>query len=353
MKKVADGLWPNFGFAVVTGTEHSFTERALLHSLLEASERSLGLIMPRNPNTWIGRSPGYKIVKKAVDRLVHEGFAEWQVSKRHGLASTLIPTDRVLAFASCRLEIDRDYLGRVRVAGKYLPPTPELFRINDFSHRMVVEQVTERDVNGRPIAATLFRPSSLVYDRLFIDNYEEAGRLYSNFQSLTSAERRNILLDGEETIEWDYASHGPRILWHLEKIDPPGSPYLFEQPELRAIAKHALTVLLAAENRRKAEGSLFFQFPDEPREKLLHVLNQVAEFNKPIAHRFYGAWKLTQNRDSEIAVAVLTELFDLEVPALAVHDSFIVRRSDSERLFKTMTTCYQRVIGTQHLPKIK
>jgi hypothetical protein len=57
-----------------------------------------------------------------------------------------------------------------------------------------------------------------------------------------------------------------------------------------------------------------------------------------------GKGIMLQNIDSQIADAILTSFMAKNIPALPVHDSFIVPRQHEDRLRELMITEYERVL---------
>lgn len=186
--------------------------------------------------------------------------------------------------------------------------------------------------------------------RVFNDGrWDRGGRFYGGWwQGLSGITRRGLRIDGEATVELDFASLHPRLCYQLNGSplaaddDPytvPGVP-----DDLRDVVKVAMMQLLNAKPGRSR-----LRVP-EGAEQLLNgrmpynaLVGRVEAHHAAIADWFrQGPRGLElQAIDAAIADSLMTH-FTVEIgrPILPVHDSFIVARRDEAKLAETMTLAY-------------
>lgn len=177
--------------------------------------------------------------------------------------------------------------------------------------------------------------------------WDRGGRLYgrpgdATYQSLSSAERGRLLLDGEPVVEIDikashlhivYALRGQSLAQHLRELDRSTDsdeldPYqVADLP--RAVVKAWVTVTLGAGEPpkkwpRKAIEDLGDLRGYPPAEVGQAVLNR-----HPALRGLSGiSWAKLQFIESQAIVGTMLKLMrDHGIPALPVHDSLIVLRS--------------------------
>ncbi len=194
------------------------------------------------------------------------------------------------------------------------------------------------------------------------------GRFYSTFQSLSSAARQTIRVNGDPTVELDVSGMHPTILYHTEGLEAPPDPYTVPglDPELREVYKVATLILLNAASRRIALGALKHKIIDDklqlpPGVGAADILTQMEQAHEPIAHHFYKATgKWVMNRDSEIAAGVMRRLVEWArsepgeaVPALVIHDGYLVPSRAEPMVYMMLLDAYQEVMGPGRIPRVK
>lgn len=187
------------------------------------------------------------------------------------------------------------------------------------------------------------------------DSFEEGGRFYGAYHiGLGKTIRPHIRLNGQPTVELDYKALHIRMLYHIENIDYVDDPYnaLCEYDDERNIYKKLLLISINAET----ENSLVKAFRDEAWEDglkckitnkaILSNLNKFKEHHHKIAGYLGTGIGLTlQNKDSQIAEAVLIRLTHNDIPCLPIHDSFIVPAQYEGLLCQAMFEEYEKVMG--------
>lgn len=184
--------------------------------------------------------------------------------------------------------------------------------------------------------------------RIFNDgDFGRGGRLYGGWwQKTPKATRRNITIDGEATVELDFRSLHPRLLYSREGIQMVGDPYLLPSANGRIprdLGKFTFMRLINGSNG----GDLKCRPVDTallpagwPFKRFLAAFK---EYHAPVAHHFgTGVGLELQRQDSDIAMAVLSYLTGhLGVVALPIHDSFVVKQRYRRKLEETMSAAFR------------
>ena len=217
-----------------------------------------------------------------------------------------------------------------------------------------------------------------------LGSFKNGGRFYGGWwQHVPSEFRKHIEIEGAITVEMDYSTMQPRILYAQAGLEPPSDSYLMSHwnPELRKTAKKAFLQLMNS-SKSSANENQWHRFAphiedmEKPndwsnlneyeqskikREKFIEItgrdynefLSDLLSLHEPISDRFFSkAWGEMQFLDSQIAESVMLKLLDNEPPitALPIHDSFIVRRGAEKLLDDAMKVAFYDVVGV--LPKV-
>jgi len=224
--------------------------------------------------------------------------------------------------------------------------------------------------------------------RVFKPNsFDCGGRFYGGWwQGLPKEYRKHIVIQDAITVEMDYSTIHPRILYALAETDLPDDAYTvpgWDVPgwnkELRNIAKATFQQLL---NSRKGAGNpnlwgnLFApdldpdplpegwglmhehgqdvfrreEFKKRTGREYKELLMDLKTKHEPIDKYFFSeAWTWLQRLDADIAELVMLKLLDEPVPftALPIHDSFIVRRGAEGALLRIMDEAFEEVVGVK------
>lgn len=188
-------------------------------------------------------------------------------------------------------------------------------------------------------------------------SFELGGRFYGAFyQGMPKEFRKDILINGEHTVELDYAAHHMRMSYNREKIDYREDPYLAltDDEKERKTFKNLLLIAINAETVAKAIKGFrkaCVAIPKEDRIELtnaniLKLMARIYKAHKPIAHYISsGAGLRLQNIDSQITEAILMRMTRQAIPCLPVHDSYIVSVRHREVLYQAMIEEYEKVMG--------
>lgn len=196
------------------------------------------------------------------------------------------------------------------------------------------------------------RPQPRLYRVFNNGRWDHGGRFYGGWwQAIPKADRKRILIDGEETVELDFRSLHPRLCYALQGQPLPAEidPYAIEGmegDERRELVKRAFNQLLNASPGTRPKP------PEGAREKLpggwswQALLARIERAHSALARWFRASRGVElQFIDSQIAAGVMDYLRHRGVCCLPIHDSFIVPASAETVLGETMSLAYNGVLS--------
>lgn len=224
--------------------------------------------------------------------------------------------------------------------------------------------VNDDDVGQRCSIKISQSPSEKFVTRVFNrGSFECGGRFFGGWWQNCRKELRNeITIDGHPTSELDYSGLHIVMLYAEEGIsywDEVGTdPYQIDVPDFledaaqtRSVCKSLMLTMLNAKSDLKAfaafrsdalAGSMEKKLTNE---QLAIIQKALKERHKPIAKHFCNdAGIRLMNKDSMIAEHVLQRFTNLGVPALTLHDSFIVPLGYEDLLMATMRKAFSSVM---------
>lgn len=192
------------------------------------------------------------------------------------------------------------------------------------------------------IGAVCLDPQNCTYHRVFNQNFSRGGRWYGPFwQSLPARIRKGLRMNGMPTIEIDFRACHLRLLasvvgLNLPFDDPDYDPYLvpgFPRPEI----KLAFNIMLNASSPRSAQYALADELSggmQSSSSAYACALMAAVERQFPALAQFWNAdvGIRLQNVDAKICTSVQKRLRRAGIPALSIHDSFVVPQADEARL---------------------
>jgi hypothetical protein len=214
------------------------------------------------------------------------------------------------------------------------------------------------DAHGlyRSAAGQAINPSAKHLHRIFNNgSWREGGRWYGGWwQQLPKASRAKLTIDTAPVVEEDYSACHLRLLAAAAGVPPPaGDPYRIEAIETacagnhrvaRRLAKVAFQILLNAGSFAAAHGALARELATIPRECSLSpgLLMRAIKEQFPAFQRLWhtGVGLRLQRIDSDIAADVMRRLRAHSIPALPIHDSFIVPASSRIALQDAMEAAF-------------
>ena len=174
-------------------------------------------------------------------------------------------------------------------------------------------------------------------------SFMDGGRFYCSLQNLPKNQRKELLFNGEPTLEIDFAGFHPHLLYHLQAENFIGDPY-----EIKGFSRDSVKVAfntLINRDSRKHKGSAARSLAmnlDITTDEALFLENSLYKLHSRIAGHFNTGYGLKlQWLDSQIAYEVMKYFFlRLKRPVLMIHDSAIVSVRDAEALKLSMVDAY-------------
>lgn len=182
--------------------------------------------------------------------------------------------------------------------------------------------------------------------------FNHGGRFYHAWWLEVPKEyRKHITINGQKTVEIDYSTLHPSILYAWKGLSTPTAPYGISGygKRLRPAIKLAMLIMLNANSRQATLKAIrnklkdtFEEFEDSQMVRKLH--DAIKKTHAPIAEYFNsGIGVELQRIDSDIAERVMMRLNGLRpTVALPVHDSFIVPAYAEEFAKQVMLEEFER-----------
>jgi len=225
------------------------------------------------------------------------------------------------------------------------------------------EWVRHLNESGGGGGAPLCRPELIqtdLYRQFNNGSFEQGGRMYGGWWiNAPKALRRKITINGQPTVELDYSGCAIRMLYHERGIDFRGDPYRLqpvaayeEEKGLRPdhYREGVKAMVQALINDRSDGRPEQIPLPNglsfRPRFKRKEVRRMIEQAHTPIADAFRsGAGLRLQRTDSDLALAVITDLREQGVLSLPVHDSFLVSKHNKDKLINSMLSNYRNIFN--------
>jgi hypothetical protein len=332
---------------------------------------------PNRPPRYNPAGLGNKPVRYVIDRLdelglltVTKGFKRYEVQEDY----ELIPSRMSSFVASCEM---------VEMAHRLIPskqlyeaqqPHIELrdlkenlvnFEWNDYLSEIHFQMAEYCDyINKQFIVIRGERLTNFHLARKFKDWNEDGsfmfdGRAWHPFMNMSPEERvKNIRINGSDVVALDYAASEPNLLYQMmtgQRLFPDGDPYTVEGLE-RWVVKRFMTLMLNTKDERGASSAMKNWLNEDERNVLPHrkmkekadkvlveqaiqqygsiekIIRMIVEKNKPIESCLMQGKRMGQHYqwlEASLVFHVAHQLMLSNVPALTVHDEFIVRKQDA------------------------
>lgn len=190
----------------------------------------------------------------------------------------------------------------------------------------------------------LFPRISAIYNN---SSFDCCGRLYNkskqglDYQNLSAEKRKEIKIDGEETIELDYSALHITMLYHMQGVDLTFDPYSFYSDR-----KQAKKVIYRIFNSDNIGRMIYGLNQEDTQVDWLNVITRAKQMHEKIAKYFgSGIGTKLMNIDSKIMLDVLEYFADKQIVALGMHDSVIIQKKHYEELKQVMKETYKKYIG--------
>lgn len=203
----------------------------------------------------------------------------------------------------------------------------------------------------------------------------KGGRWYGvgqggEYQRLSKELRKQIKIDGEDTVELDFKCEHLNILYAMSGIDMwkylkdengKSDAYTLDgvSKEYRFILKVLLLILLNGNNEKRWFGTLTRSFLDkkdkwkrdlyfdkflsefDTMEKRNELLGKFKKKHQAISKFFSSGIGLKlQYKDSEIMTNILIECMNNKITVLPIHDSVIVKVKEKQKVIEIMKKCF-------------
>jgi hypothetical protein len=238
------------------------------------------------------------------------------------------------------------------------------------SNRMEDGKHSDGTDEAYPYALNLTRRQ--IYRVFNSSDLSRGGRFYGGWWMEVPKEfRRKILIAGKRSVEVDYRSLHPTILYLERGLVPPDDPYagiLYGGAAGRDVVKRAFNAMINAKGpmNQPPQGLNLKPYGKEWKD----LANKIMAVHEPIRDAFFSdSGARLQRIDSDIAEGVMLRMaeadgvchptysfkdgLDLAPWCLPVHDSFLVHIGRDIELQRVMKEEFQRVLQTSHEPKMR
>ncbi len=177
--------------------------------------------------------------------------------------------------------------------------------------------------------------------------FDRGGRLFGGFwQGMSKADRKDLLIDGEQAVELDFSQVGPRILYGLAGAKLGHDAYAV--PGFEG-SRDGIKKLFAAMTNASAPLE---RFPEKTRElfpkgtRAADVCDAILTHHAAIEDRFHRQEGLAiMFHESQIMVSSLLRMKSAGIVALPVHDAVIVAAGAVETAKAIMLEEFRRHTG--------
>ena len=292
-----------------------------------------GVTRPKKKNSkrrqWMPQA--YQLTTKWLSEISDKSLSDPRLIRRNPLAG----------YWECRKKIDGAKVAvkpsdrQLKLNQTMLSKTDEVLQSYD---KFMVNVVTS-------IGTTAIMPAQLSMMRIFSKgSLNQGGRLYSAVQNYKAETRKYLYFDKEPTLEIDYSSFHPHLLYHQDGLQFNGDdPYVIKGFD-RGHVKVAFNIMLnrkGTKNNKSAANTISDELGIDA-EAADALEKAILELHSPIAQHFNSGIGLKLQRlDSDIAMSVIDYFVNvLKRPIVSIHDSFIVSVRDIESLILLMADYY-------------
>lgn len=179
-------------------------------------------------------------------------------------------------------------------------------------------------------------------------SFEQGGRFYGGWwQSVPSDYRPYLRIDDEITVEPDFTAIHIKLIYAMagEQIPCTDDPFILDGLTIqsRKFMKALFNIMLNSPSREDGIGALRGEWPEKKVPKELpgtnyHDLLDIFLCQYPLLTQYLGTGEGVnlQFMDSAIAEHVMLSLIEQDIPLLPIHDSFIVKLKDQNKLIQAM-----------------
>jgi hypothetical protein len=193
--------------------------------------------------------------------------------------------------------------------------------------------------------------------RIFTENLDRHGRIYSTITSMRKTHRSRLLIDGESVCELDLTSS--TLMIALSKLGKTLPKDFYTYYNDRGVAKTIAMVCLYANNERSAILACASRIKSKHNKIVIDLKSTFlackARFSDlGVSDMFCKGKGINYMRyESDFCVDLILTCLREGFPVLSVHDSFICKKSDLSKLRTMMDLVYKKHFGALPICQIK
>jgi hypothetical protein len=200
-------------------------------------------------------------------------------------------------------------------------------------------------------------PHQKTVHRIFSNgSWEEHGRFYGAWwHSLPSKWRQRIHINDALTVEYDFSSMLPTLMYAEKGEQLKKDAYSFSLPEGNPFGRSELKLIVLIAINAATEQKTIYTIRDKLQEETNlsftneHISQSIEVFRKEhpvIADQICsGVGLKLMKTDSDIAEKVIEKFTSQDTPVLSIHDSFIVPWDKDKELITNMKQSFKEVTG--------
>lgn len=181
----------------------------------------------------------------------------------------------------------------------------------------------------------------------------KGGRVYSRFQNMPKEVRAELKINGLPTVELDFKANHLMMIVSLSGTHPPEDPYL----TIANIANLSRAKVKTFINTSLSAASAIVAFNackrSQINQQLFNALEEATLTAFPNIKLYSGLGVFLQSLEGQIALDIMVEGVNLNIPVLPLHDSFITTVENKEWLSKQMLHQWQQHLGTTYKTKVE
>ncbi len=271
-----------------------------------------------------------------------EDFHKWLLDAREHLSPIRFMDDTELLLLKDDNKTPKDYIDSpdTQATRERLASTNRLRA----AHRWTYLPFEGEHQYREGINQVSIHPIDLECRRIFHGSFQIGGRFYCAAQNLYKEERKTVCIDGEPTVELDFKSMHPRMIYHKEGLDAPVDCYESDLM-IRDVAKLVFLICVNAKDRTSALRAVMqdFSIPKELAQKYLDsLISQHSQINNWL---FSSAWGYLHNLESQITDRALERAAQNNIPVIPIHDSYITRTRDVFKMRDLLLEVYRELLG--------
>lgn len=227
------------------------------------------------------------------------------------------------------------------------PPISPLLSHICHSKHVTMCYLLENSEKKMPCEHIIDNSKIMMYRQFSNQNLREGGRFYSAIQQMPRQYRKYLTIDGSPTIELDYKSTHPTLIYNSAGFDIPTDPYIVGNVP-RNINKLAFNVMINASNKHSAILAIIKELDDNINNYTYYknIVEGLYIKHSVIADYFYTqAYNWLFYKESQIAEYIMKGLIKEREGFIAIHDSFVVRKEAEGVLNNLMYNAWEKYTG--------